>query len=69
MTVPHIYFDECVDHGLLTRFQKCGFHITTLPDYRSRLFRLNELQQRLIAGERIVGYTEDEVRRALGHPV
>ena len=143
MAVPHIYFDECVDHGLLARLQKRGFHVTTapaervigvpdeaqleyatrhdwmivstntndfqqlhrqfqgdnrphssilllptgvldrmeiraamlldwiatLPDYRSRLFRWHELQQRLIAGERIAGYTEDDVRRALGRPV
>ena len=41
--------------------------IGTFPDYRSRLFRWHHLQQRLIAGERISGYTEAEVRDALGH--
>jgi len=41
--------------------------IATRDDYRSRLFRWHELQQRLIHGERIPGYSEEEVRRALGH--
>ncbi|MGI8857730.1 MAG: DUF5615 family PIN-like protein [Thermomicrobiales bacterium] len=41
--------------------------IAALPDYRSTLFRWHEIQQRLIHGERIPGYSEDEVRRALGH--
>lgn len=34
MAVPHIYFDECVDHGLLARLQKRGFHVTTAPAER-----------------------------------
>jgi hypothetical protein len=42
--------------------------IAALPDYRSSLFRWHEIQQRLIHGERIPGYSEEEVRRALGHP-
>jgi hypothetical protein len=43
--------------------------IATLPDHRSMLFRWNDFQQRLIQGERIPGadYSEEEVRRALGH--
>jgi hypothetical protein len=42
--------------------------IAALPNYRSQFFRWHEIQQRLIHGERISGYSEDEVRRALGHP-
>ncbi len=38
----------------------------THPDHRSQLFRWHDLQARLIAGERLSGYTEDEIRRALG---
>ncbi|MDQ2785894.1 MAG: hypothetical protein M3Y58_12925 [Chloroflexota bacterium] len=44
--------------------------IATLPDHRSMLFRWHDFQQRLIRGERIPGadYSEEEVRRSLGHP-
>lgn len=42
--------------------------IAALPGYRSQFFRWHEIQQRLIHGERIPGYSEDDVRRALGHP-
>ncbi|MDQ6905796.1 MAG: DUF5615 family PIN-like protein [Chloroflexota bacterium] len=44
--------------------------ISALPDHRSMLFRWNDFQQRLIRGERMpdFSYTEEEVRRALGHP-
>ncbi len=44
--------------------------IAMLPDHRSMLFRWNDFQQRLIRGERIPDsdYTEEDVRRALGHP-
>jgi hypothetical protein len=44
--------------------------IAMLPDYRSMLFRWNDFQQRLIRGKRILlsNYTEEDVRRALGHP-
>ncbi len=38
----------------------------TFPDHRSRLFRWHELQQRLIAGLRLPGYSEEDVRMALG---
>ena len=36
-------------------------------DYRSQLFRWHDVQQWLIGGERVPGYTESEVRRAVGH--
>lgn len=39
----------------------------SLDDHRSQTFRWHGLQQRLIGGERLPGYSEDEVRRALGH--
>jgi predicted nuclease of predicted toxin-antitoxin system len=142
MPIPSLYFDECVDHGLLIRLRQRGYTVTTaqvkgmvgvsdaeqlayatrygwmivstdtgdfqrlhslsrrdavphsgilllptgqldrmevraammvdwiaaLPEYRSMLFRWNDVQQRLIHGERIPGYSEDDVRRALGHP-
>jgi predicted nuclease of predicted toxin-antitoxin system len=42
--------------------------VATLRSYRSSLFHWHEMQQRLIHGERISGYSEDDVRRALGHP-
>ncbi len=38
----------------------------SFPDYRSQLFRWHDLQQRLIAGMRLPGYNEDDVRMALG---
>jgi len=38
----------------------------TLDDYRSRLFQWNDLQQRLLGGFRLPGYTEDEVDDAVG---
>jgi hypothetical protein len=38
-----------------------------IREKRSRLFHWHEIQQRLIHGERIPGYSEREVRRALGH--
>lgn len=41
--------------------------IGTFPDHCSQLFRWHHLQQRLIAGERVSGYTEAEVRYALAH--
>ena len=41
--------------------------IGSFPDHRSQLFRWHDLQQLLIVGERLPGYTEAEVRRALGH--
>lgn len=50
------------------RVALCLDWIAALPDYRSRFFRWHEIQQRLIHGERIPGYHEDKVRRALGHP-
>jgi len=37
-----------------------------LGDYRSRLFQWNDLQQQLLAGLRLAGYTESEVDLALG---
>lgn len=40
--------------------------IAMFPDHRSRLFRWHDLQQRLIGGERLSGYSEDDVRLALG---
>lgn len=44
--------------------------IAAFPNHRSMLFRWNDFQQRLIRGERIPdsGYTEEDVRRALGYP-
>ena len=33
----------------------------TLDEYRSRLFQWNDLQQRLVGGFRLPGYTEEEV--------
>jgi hypothetical protein len=144
MPVPSLYFDECVDHGLLIRLRQRGYTVTTapaermtgvsdeeqlryatrhdwliistdtsdfqrlhafsrrdeiahggilllptglldrmeiravisiewiatLPDHRSRLFHWHDFQQRLIRGERVPGadYSEEEIRRALGHP-
>jgi hypothetical protein len=41
--------------------------VAPIRDHHSRLFQWHELQQRLIHGERIPGYSEEEVRRALGH--
>jgi hypothetical protein len=41
--------------------------IAALPEYRERFFRWNHVQQHLIAGGRIAGYTEADVRYALGH--
>lgn len=38
----------------------------TLGDYRSRLVQWNDLQQLLLRGTWVAGYTEDEVREALG---
>lgn len=38
----------------------------TMDEYRSQLFPWGHLQQRLIGGFRLDGYSEDEVRRALG---
>ncbi len=38
----------------------------TFPDHRSQLFRWHDLQQELIAGFRLPGYSEAEVRLALG---
>jgi hypothetical protein len=40
--------------------------IGSFPDHRPRLFRWHEFQQLLIAGERLPGSSEAEVRRALG---
>lgn len=40
--------------------------LATMTDYRSQLFGWGALQQLLIGGFRLDGYTEDEVRRALG---
>lgn len=34
--------------------------------HRNHLFRWNDVQQGLIAGERVEGYTEEEHRRAIG---
>ena len=44
--------------------------VAPISDIRSRLFHWHELQQRLIRGERIPGadYSDEEIRRALGHP-
>ena len=38
----------------------------TFPDHRSHLFRWHDLQRRLIGGERLPGYSEEDVRLALG---
>jgi hypothetical protein len=38
----------------------------TLDEYRSRLFQWNDLQQRLLGGFRLLGYTEEDVREAVG---
>ena len=40
--------------------------IATLPDYRSQLFRWHDLQYWLTQGHRLPGYSEAEVRLALG---
>jgi hypothetical protein len=40
--------------------------IAPLPDHRSQLFRWHDWQQRLIGGERLPGYSEADVRLALG---
>ena len=40
--------------------------IATLPDHRSQLFRWHDLQWWLTQGNRLSGYSEAEVRRALG---
>ncbi len=43
--------------------------VASIRSLRSRLFHWHELQQRLIRGERIPDsdYSEEDVRRALGH--
>lgn len=74
--------DRQTHHGLLVlpltpvqildvRVAMCLDWIAMLPDHRSMLFRWNDFQQRLIRGERIPGadYSEEEVRRALGHAI
>jgi predicted nuclease of predicted toxin-antitoxin system len=38
----------------------------TFPDHRSRLFRWHDLQQHLIGGLQLPGYSEEDVRLALG---
>ncbi|MCA1724028.1 MAG: DUF5615 family PIN-like protein [Thermomicrobia bacterium] len=38
---------------------------SSLPDYRSQVFRWHDLQQRLIEGLRLPGYDADDVRLAL----
>jgi hypothetical protein len=38
----------------------------TLDAYRSRLFQWNDLQQLLLAGFRLPGYTEEEIDDAVG---
>jgi hypothetical protein len=38
----------------------------TFDTHQSLLFQWNDLQQRLLGGFRLPGYTEDEVRQALG---
>lgn len=45
--------------------------VASIRNLRSRLFHGHELQQRLIRGKRIPGadYCEEEIRRALGHPI
>jgi hypothetical protein len=40
--------------------------IATFPDRRSRLFRWHDLQQWLIQGNRLPGYSEADVQLALG---
>ena len=40
--------------------------IATLPDYRSQLFRWHDLQYWLTQGNSLPGYSEAEVRLALG---
>lgn len=40
--------------------------IATFPDHRSRLFRWHDLQYQLTRGYRLPGYSEEEVRIALG---
>lgn len=53
--------------GLLTlRVAIAVDWIAAHGEYRSRLFRWNDVQQGLIAGERVEGYTEEEHRRAIG---
>ena len=40
--------------------------IGTLPSMRSELFTWGQLQERLEAGDRLPGFTDDEVKLALG---
>jgi hypothetical protein len=40
--------------------------VASHPDYRSGLFRWHDLQYWLIQGNRLPGYSETEVRLALG---
>jgi hypothetical protein len=40
--------------------------IAIQPEYRNQLFRWHDLQYWLTQGNRLAGYTEDEVRLALG---
>ena len=40
--------------------------IATFPDHRSQLFRWHDLQRWLTQGNRLAGYSEVEVRLALG---
>jgi hypothetical protein len=40
--------------------------IATSPDRHSQLFRWHDFQQWLIQGQRLLAYSEVEVRRALG---
>jgi hypothetical protein len=38
----------------------------TLDEYRTCLFQWNDLQQRLLDGFRVPGYSEDEIQDAVG---
>jgi hypothetical protein len=38
----------------------------TLDEYHSHLYQWNDLQQRLLAGFRLPGYTDEEVGEAVG---
>ena len=40
--------------------------IVTFDDRRSRVFRWNEIQQLVASGDRPAGYTEQQIRQALG---
>jgi hypothetical protein len=79
MPAPPAYLDERIDRPVVEGLRQRGFDVLTaleaallldwlgtLNAYRSRLFQWNDLQQLLLAGFRLPGYTEEEIDDAVG---